>query len=323
MLLGAVDIGSNAMRFLVSSANNFGNGWIIQRIEYLRYPIRLGADVFSQQNISDAKIHKLTKMIGAFKSMFEVFEVDTFEVCATSAMRDAANNIEVVDFVEEETGIEIQILSGQREADLMDKAITKYLDNQDYIHIDVGGGSTELNIFSNKQKVASKSFNIGTVRALQSGIPQEKWNDLYNWIQTYCVENVSNPIAIGTGGNIKKLHELSGLQAEIPVQFQQLVGLKEQINAMSIEERIQKLKLNNDRADVIVPASEIYLKIMEWSGSEKLFSPNIGLIDGIIMDIFEKKQRLNYKSDRILRYATNLEIAMALWLILFFSSIDI
>lgn len=289
MLIGAVDIGSNAMRFLVSSANNFGNGWVLNRVEYLRYPIRLGADVFSEQNISEGKMHKLADMIGAFKTMFVVFEVEEFEVCATSAMRDAENGIEVTDFVEEQTGVEIQILSGQREADLMDKAITKYLDNKEYVHIDVGGGSTELNVISNNKKIASKSFNIGTVRALQGGVPDEKWNDLHNWIKTYVLENVSNPITIGTGGNIKKLHELSGLQPEMPVSYNQLVGLKDELKSMTIDERMQKLKLNQDRADVIVPASEIYLKTMEWSGSKELFSPNTGLIDGIIIDIFEKK----------------------------------
>lgn len=292
MLIGAVDIGSNAMRFLVSSATNFGNGWVIQRVEYLRYPIRLGADVFTEQSIGEGKMKKLAQMIGAFKTMFEVFDVVDFEVCATSAMRDAVNGIEVIDFVEAETGVVINVLSGQREADLMDKAITKYLDDQDYLHIDVGGGSTELNVISKNKKIASKSFNIGSVRALQGGIPDEKWNDLHNWIDTYVIGNVSKPIAIGTGGNIKKLHELSGLQPDMPVMYQQLVSLKDELKSMTIDERMQKLKLNQDRADVIVPASEIYLNTMKWSESEKLFSPNTGLIDGIIIDIFEKKMKV-------------------------------
>lgn len=290
MLIGAVDIGSNAMRFLVSSANNFGNGWMFQRVEYLRYPIRLGADVFADQTISDDKKEKLIKMLTAFKLMFEVFGVEHFEVCATSAMRDAANGVEIVDLIEEEIGVTINILSGQREADLIDKAISQYLDDKDYLHIDVGGGSTEVNLISKNQKIASKSFNIGTVRALQKGgIENEKWNDLQNWIKTYVGESVTKPITIGTGGNIKKLHELSGLQPELPVSFSQLIEIKEELKSITIEDRMQKLKLNQDRADVIVPASEIYLSIMDWAGSEQLFSPNTGLIDGIILDIFEKK----------------------------------
>ncbi|TAG55994.1 MAG: phosphatase [Cytophagales bacterium] len=292
MLIGAVDIGSNAMRFLVSSANNYGNGWVFQRLEYLRYPIRLGTDVFSGQAISEVKKEKLTQMLSAFKTMFEVFEVEKFEVCATSAMRDANNRLDVVDYVEEKTGIVINVLSGQREADLTDKYIIKYLDNKDYLHIDVGGGSTEVNLISQNKKIASKSFNIGTLRALQKGgIENEKWNDLHNWIETYVNQSVYQPITIGTGGNIKKLHELSGLQAELPVSYDQLIKLKEDLKLMTIEERMQKLKLNQDRADVIVPASEIYLNIMEWANSKTLFSPNTGLIDGIILDIFEKLKK--------------------------------
>ncbi len=289
MLIGAVDIGSNAMRFLVSSVHNFGNGWTTQRVEYLRYPIRLGSDVFANGSISDVKKEKLTQMIMAFKTMFEVFEVEGFEVCATSAMRDSSNRIEVVDYVEEKTGVSIQILSGQKEADLSDKAISQFLDNNDYLHIDVGGGSTEVNLISQNKKIASRSFNIGTVRALQKGgIENEKWYDLQNWIDTYVNESVYQPITIGTGGNIKKLHELSGLQPELPVSYSQLVEIKENLKSMSVEERIQKLKLNQDRADVIVPASEIYLNIMNWAHSQKLLSPNTGLIDGIILDVFDK-----------------------------------
>lgn len=292
MLIGAVDIGSNAMRFLVSSAHNYGNGWVFQRVEYLRYPIRLGADVFANGIISDIKKEKLTQMLLAFKLMFEVFEVETFEVCATSAMRDAANGPEVVDYVEEKTGVAIQMLSGQREADLIDKAIAQYLDHKDYLHIDVGGGSTEVNLISQNKKIASKSFNIGTVRALQTGgIENEKWYDLQNWIDTYVNESVYQPITIGTGGNIKKLHELSGMQAELPVSYDQLVQIKDNLKSMTVEERMQKLKLNHDRADVIVPASEIYLNIMDWAHSKTLLSPNTGLIDGIVLDVFAKNKK--------------------------------
>ncbi len=285
MLLGAIDIGSNAMRFLVTSAVSFEGEWQFQRVEYLRYPIRLGEDVFKNKKIGQKKIDKLLKMLSAFKLMFEVFEVEGFHACATSAMRDAENGKEVVDLISKELGFQIEIVDGTREAKLTEKAIFRYLEKGNYIHIDVGGGSTEVNFISNFDKKASKSFNIGTVRALLHGISEKDWDEVKAWVQSIKSTRWSG---IGTGGNIKKLHELSEESSEEAMSLASLDQMLEEIKAMSVDERMQKLKLNQDRADVIVPAGEIFSKILNWAGADKIFAPNVGLVDGIAIDLWEK-----------------------------------
>lgn len=285
MLLGAVDIGSNAMRFLVASTMEYEGQWQFQRVEYLRYPVRLGEDVFTHKMISDAKIEKLHKMLSAFKQMFEVFEVVGIQACATSAMRDAQNSTQVVSYIKDSLGIDIEIVDGNREAKLIEKAIHRYLDQGKYIHIDVGGGSTEVNIIVDFEKIAAKSFNIGTVRAIHHGISTNDWDEVKTWVQTHAMEGL---LGIGTGGNIKKLHELSDLRPENPLPLASLSGITDVIKSLEMEERMHKLKLNRDRADVIVPAAEIFMKILEWAGAEKIYAPNVGLVDGIAVDLWEK-----------------------------------
>lgn len=290
MLLGAIDLGSNAIRFLVASAENYGQEWQFQRIEYLRYPLRLGEDVFTTQLVSDKKLTKLLKTMESFRTLFEVFEVQAFHACATSAMRDASNKAEVLQTIKEKTGVLIEVIDGDKEAKLIDRALVKFIDNKEYIHIDVGGGSTEVNLIANNKKVASKSFNIGTVRAIHYGIADSYWNEVRNWLGENAKGQLFSPIAIGTGGNIRKLHELSGLMSDVPMGLDQLIDLKNRIRTLPLQQRIDKLKLNQDRADVIVPAAEIYINIMQWSGSSRIVAPNVGLIDGIIIDLHERME---------------------------------
>ncbi|MFN0048452.1 MAG: phosphatase [Cytophagales bacterium] len=285
MLLGAIDIGSNAMRFLVASAVEFKGEWQFERVEYLRYPIRLGEDVFTTKKIGAQKIMKLVKMLRAYQAMFEVFEVNTFHACATSAMRDAENGKEIVEFIKNELGFEIEIIKGKKEAELTEKAIHRYLQKGNYIHIDVGGGSTEISFISDFKKLVSKSFNIGTVRTIHHGIPEKDWEDVKSWVEKNKVGELS---AIGTGGNIKKLHELSEVVQDGAMSLNDLNSLLGRIKSMGIEDRMHKFKLNRDRADVIVPAGEIFSKIMAWAESDKIYAPNVGLIDGIAVDMWEK-----------------------------------
>lgn len=285
MLFGSIDIGSNAMRFLVSSATEYNGEWSFQRVEYLRYPIRLGEDVFQSKTISAAKIEKFEKMLNAFKTMFEVFEVKAFAACATSAMRDAQNGKAIVDQINQKLGFEIEILNGNREAFLIEKAIHGYLDKGNYIHIDVGGGSTEINIISNYKKLASSSFNVGTVRALQGAVEESEWDKIKNFITS---NKIPNMVGLGTGGNIKKLHELSEARPENSIQLVVLNSLYEVLKTMTIKERMHKLKLNEDRADVIIPAAEIFSRVLTWANVEKIYAPNVGLVDGIIVDLLEK-----------------------------------
>lgn len=288
MLLGAIDIGSNAVRFLVSSAEKFDE-WHFQRVEYLRYPLRLGEDVFTKKAISKVKIEKLLKLMDAFSTMFEVFEVEGYKACATSAMRDAINGKEVIALVKEKTGVQIEIIDGNKEADLIDRAIIRTLTKGNFIHVDVGGGSTELNLISDFKKIASRSFNIGTVRAIHHGISNEQWAEIEQWVHQHANGNYSDIAAVGTGGNIKKLHELSEIKENEAVSFDKLVSLTDNIRKMTIKERMRDFKLNQDRADVIVPAAEIFINIMKWSKSKKIFAPNVGLVDGIIADQFYER----------------------------------
>lgn len=285
MLVGAVDIGSNAMRFLVASAMEYEGKWHFQRVEYLRYPIRLGEDVFQNQQIGNAKIEKLRKMLLAFKNMFEVFEVVEYAVCATSAMRDAANNKQVVELIKNELGIDIQIIDGKTEAKLIEQALARYLTDGNYLHIDVGGGSTELNVISKFEKIASHSFNVGTVRAIHHGISYSDWNDIQTWIDTHKLPHLA---AIGTGGNVKKLHELALVNADAPVSLDFVRAQLAEFEQLTVEQRMQKFKLNQDRADVIIPATHIFLNIMQWAGCDKLYAPNVGLVDGIAVKVWSK-----------------------------------
>ncbi|MDX2189767.1 MAG: phosphatase [Bacteroidota bacterium] len=288
MLIGAVDIGSNAMRFLVASAIKYNTEWQFQRVEYLRYPIRLGEEVFTTGAISELKIEKLERMLFAFKEMFEVFEVVSFKVCATSAMRDAANGIYIIERISKKSKVNIEIISGQTEAGLIDRALKQKVGVGLFLHVDVGGGSTEINLIKDGKKLASHSFNIGTVRAIHNKIEPKTWDEMRDWVVSEVRDKkLINPICVGTGGNIKKLHELSGLPSEFSLPYIRLEQIRDQLKSFSIEQRMHQLKLNEDRADVIVPAADIYLNIMQWAGSNEIIAPNIGLIDGIIVELFE------------------------------------
>ena len=289
MFLGAIDIGSNAIRFQVSSISFFEGEWYFQKIEHVRYPLRLGEDVFSSGTIAEAKVDKLIKLLQAFKAMFEVFEVKDFKVCATSAMRDAKNGKDVVSKIYATTGIKIEIIMGDMEANMMEKAILKNLDSQNYLHIDVGGGSTEINLISKNEKIISKSFNIGAVRGLLNGNSEEKWKEMNLWIKANIIPSYANLKGVGTGGNMRRLHELTGEKSEKSITWHKLKRIKREIERLTMEDRIHKLKLNPDRADVIVPAAEIYLNIMEWAACKEIYAPSLGLIDGIIADLFENK----------------------------------
>lgn len=287
MLLGAIDIGSNAVRILIANANLEGNNIIVRRDEYLRYPLRLGEDVFDSGIISKTKMEKFVKLMLSFKLLFEVFEVVDFKVCATSAMRDAKNGINVIQEIKEKTGLSIDIIRGNEEAELVDKAFFKSLDNKNYLHIDVGGGSTEVNLISNNTKIASRSFNLGGLRALKGGNTEKEWQLLKEWIKNNITSQYKHLHGLGTGGNIRKLYETLCDKSDNAISLHQLEKYKKELENMSLQARIATLKLNSDRADVIVPAAEIYCKIMDWADCDNIKAPLVGLVDGIIYSLFE------------------------------------
>ena len=289
MKIAAIDIGSNAARIQISWAKKSNEGIInLKKIEYIRFPLRLGKDVFSEKVISETKIDNFIKLMTVFKLMLELHEIENYVAYATSAMREAENGQDIISKILKETGIHLGIIDGKKEAVLTDYALADFItDDKTYVHIDVGGGSTELNIHHNSIKTASTSFEIGTVRNLS--LEDSIWSDISKWIKENLPKNLDMVIAIGTGGNINKISQLN---SELLVQGNQLHinALKATRNGLAryeYKERIERFKLNPDRADVIIPASEIYLKIMHLVNAEFIMIPRVGLKDGMLKKLYD------------------------------------
>jgi exopolyphosphatase/guanosine-5'-triphosphate,3'-diphosphate pyrophosphatase len=290
MRVAAIDIGSNAIRLQVSTIIRYNERDTIKNLEYVRFPLRLGQDVFSQGRILEATEEKFIKLMKAYKMLLDLYEVSAYRVCATSAFRESANGAQIAARVFEECGMPLEIISGDEEANLVNKAIFKFLDDKSYLHIDVGGGSTELNLYFNRQKIASESFQLGSVRNMSLDSFPEAWVKLEEWIKENVLKSYYPVIAIGTGGNINKLFELSATKNKKAksINLAELSAVHFLISRMSIDERIHQLMLNPDRADVIVPASEIYLHVMQKAKAKKIVVPDLGLKDGIIESQYEK-----------------------------------
>ncbi len=287
MKLAAIDIGSNAVRCQISSVLNNNGKVIFKRQEYVRYPMRLGEDVFSQGYISTYKVDKFMKLMHAFKLLLEVHEVDHAMICATSAMRSSDNALEVRDRVVRELGMDIQVIDGDMEANLVNRVITSFLDDRNYLHIDVGGGSTEFNIYVNREKMASQSFEQGSIRHMQGRDSKVLWDSMRLWIEENARKyNLTR--AIGTGGNINKIFEMAGKLTGKPIFRKQIEEVASRIAAASMQERLTDLLLNPDRADVILPAAEIYLFAMKWAKLESMLVPNVGLKDGMLHALYEQ-----------------------------------
>jgi len=286
--LAAIDIGSNAIRFQVSSVLDRGPRILFKKLEYIRFPLRLGHDVFGTNRISQGSMEKFKKLMKAYKLLIELYEVDDFMFCATSAMRESENGEQLVREVHEELGLTIQIIDGKQEAQLINKAIQSYLTDKTYLHIDVGGGSTELNVYAHGHKVKTRSFKIGSVRVLEHHDSPIMWSDMEKWIKDNVKAEFGPVTAVGTGGNISKLFDLSKVQAWKTLSLKKLKEIKKMVEGYSIEDRIYQLQMNPDRADVIVPASDIYIKVMEWAHSKSIFVPEVGLKDGMMLHLFEK-----------------------------------
>jgi len=284
MRIAAVDIGSNAIRFQVSTIVRYNERDTIKNLEYVRFPLRLGKDVFGEGRILAETEEKFIRLMKAFKILIDLYEVAAYRVCATSAFREASNGEEIARRVYEECGMPLEIISGEEEANLVNKAIFKFLDEKNYLHIDVGGGSTELNLYVNREKIASHSFQLGSVRNMNNTEFPEAWVKLEQWVRDEVKKEFYPITAIGTGGNINKLFELSHVKNKKgkSINLAELSAVHFLISRMSVAERINQLMLNPDRADVIVPASEIYLHIMQKVKAKKIIVPDLGLKDGII-----------------------------------------
>lgn len=285
----AIDVGSNAVRLLIADITHNENGFGFKKNTLVRVPLRLGDDAFLDHKISARKIEDLIKTMQAFKNLMDVYQVTKYLACATSSMREAQNGLEIIQMIKEKANVDLEIIEGQREANIIyANHIEDDLDiNKNYLYIDVGGGSTELSVFVNKIPVASKSFDIGTIRILDNQDKEETWEEMRLWVkdQTKYHKNLAG---IGTGGNINKLYKMANEKEGTPLTFLKLKSLYNQLNSHSLKERIQIFNLNPDRADVIIPASEIFITLMKWTGIKQIHVPRVGMADGIINLLIEE-----------------------------------
>jgi exopolyphosphatase/guanosine-5'-triphosphate,3'-diphosphate pyrophosphatase len=288
--LAAIDIGSNAARLLITDVLPEAQGKPdFIKVVLVRVPLRLGFDVFETGTISPEKTDNIIKTIKAYKLLLDVYEVPYLKACATSAMRDADNGPEIIKKVKGETGIDIQIISGQQEASFVyENHIAENLSSQEsYIYIDVGGGSTELTLFSDGKLIAKESFNIGTIRLLKNQVTETQWNRMKDFIQKNS-KGLHHITAIGSGGNINKVFSLSKRKEGKPLNLELLRNYYKELSTLTLKERIVTYKLREDRADVIVPALLIYINIMRWADAQDIYVPKIGLADGLVHMLYEE-----------------------------------
>jgi exopolyphosphatase / guanosine-5'-triphosphate,3'-diphosphate pyrophosphatase len=298
MKFAAIDIGSNAIRFQVSTVLDNSPIVLFKKLEYVRFPLRLGHDVFTTGRISPKSVEKFTKLMKAFKLLVELYEVDDYMFCATSAMRESENGQQVADDIHNEFGVTINIIDGIREAELINTAINSFLTDKTYLHIDVGGGSTELNLYAGGKKLKTRSFKIGSVRVLEHNDSPVMWEDMEKWVRENIKKEFGKVTAVGTGGNISKIFELARSKPGKVLSLKKVKQIRDMVQSYSIEQRIYQLQMNPDRADVIIPAGDIYIKVMEWAHAGSILVPEVGLKDGIMMYLYEKsqkQQRLQFK----------------------------
>ncbi len=290
MRLAAIDIGSNAARLLISDVVIDAKGQTqFNKINLVRVPLRLGFDVFEYGKISDEKKYMIVQTIKAYKHLLNVYNVKSLKACATSAMRDATNAEEVLKKIKTETGIDINVISGDEEATyIYQNHIAENLDKEhSYLYIDVGGGSTELTFFSNGKLRYKESFNIGTIRLLKGMVTESNWDDMKDHLRNNTKSSLPM-IAIGSGGNINKVFSISKKKEGKPLSLQLLKDYLKELSAFSVEDRINIYKLREDRADVIVPALQIYVNVMRWANIDEIYVPKIGLADGLIQSLYEE-----------------------------------
>jgi exopolyphosphatase/guanosine-5'-triphosphate,3'-diphosphate pyrophosphatase len=288
MRLAAIDIGSNAARLLISDAtDNYGKPEF-NKINLVRVPLRLGFDVFEQKLISEEKTAMILHTIKAYKHLIEAYSVDHVKAAATSAMRDAENAGDIIRRVKEETGIEIEVISGGYEASLIyENHIAENLDKEHaYLYIDVGGGSTELTFFAGNKLLFSASFNIGTIRLLKNQVTVAQWDVMKEYIRKETRNYADRIIAIGSGGNINKIFSLSKRKEGKSLHIELLKDYHKEFASFNLEDRMRLYKLREDRADVIVPALLIYINVMRWAAAQEIYVPKIGLADGLIQHLY-------------------------------------
>jgi exopolyphosphatase / guanosine-5'-triphosphate,3'-diphosphate pyrophosphatase len=289
----AIDIGSNAARIQVSKVIGYPDHFKFKKLEYVRFPLRLGEDVFRNHDnrIGQAREKKFMELMEIFRLLLNLYEVDDYLAVATSAMREAPNGEKITENIRSRFNINLEVISGAREAEIINEALVNFLDKEPHLHVDVGGGSTELNVYVAGDKVAAESFMVGSVR--NRNVPA-RWEQMQEWVKQYVKKEHGKVKVIGTGGNITKLYDLADRKIGKNLSVYKIKEIRNYVNSHTMEERINKLMLNPDRADVIVPASDIYLHVMQWVQATKILVPDVGLKDGILTLLLNKhRETLN------------------------------
>ena len=287
----AIDIGSNAIRLLIATViEKEGHPPLFKKTSLVRVPIRLGADVFLEEKISEKNYLRMVDAMKAFSLIMKTHNVVDYRACATSAMREARNGKDIAAKILDETGLQIHIIDGTDEAAIISSTDLKDLieDNKVFLYVDVGGGSTEFTVYANGKNITSRSFKLGTVRILNDMVRESIWDEVRDWIREN-TEMYSKINVIGSGGNINSIYKSSGKKIGKPLSYFFMAGYLERIKEMTYHERIFELQMNPDRADVIIPATRIYLSAMKWSKAKNIFVPKIGLADGIIKSLYNEK----------------------------------
>lgn len=286
----AIDIGSNAVRLLIMTiTEQEGREPLFKKTSLVRVPIRLGADVFISKKISPENIKRMVDTMQAFKLLMKSHKIERYKACATSAMRESENGEEIANLIKEKTGVEIGIIDGNDEAAIIAATDLHALIQTDktYLYVDVGGGSTEFTLYSKGKTVDSRSFKLGTVRLLENMVSESVWEEVETWIKKV-TKNYTKIDLIGSGGNINNIFKSSGKATGKPLSYLYLSSYYQLLQSFTYEERITELNLNQDRADVIVPAAKIYLSAMKWTRARRIYVPKIGLSDGIIKSLYQE-----------------------------------
>lgn len=290
MRLAAIDIGSNAARLLISEVKISAEGEpVFNKLNLIRVPLRLGFDVFENNEISEEKTIMVMQTMKAYRHLMNAYGITYIKACATSAMRDARNAPDIIRKIKMETDITIEVISGEAEASyIYENHIAEKMSKDDaYLYIDVGGGSTELTFFNNEKLVFKESFNIGTIRLLKNMVTESHWNNMKDFLKAK-IRNYRSVIAIGSGGNINKVFSLSKKKEGKPLPFELLRDYYKELSGFTLEDRMRVYKLREDRADVIVPALLIYINIMRWTEAKEIYVPRIGLADGLIQHLYRE-----------------------------------
>ena len=292
MRWAAIDIGSNAVRLIVKDVSGKPGRLRVNKVAHTRVPIRLGEDVFDSGSISPLKEQRLERTLRAFVLLMEAMGVDGFRACATSAMREASNGVEMADRLEEATGLRVKLIDGQTEADLIfsNFEVSLFDRSLDYLYIDVGGGSTELTLIREGKRIEGRSFKVGGVRLLQDKVNEKVWREMAEWCGALTAEQALDaPLAIGAGGNINRLFKLGGCLSGETLTFDRLSSVVAVLERCSYEDRLERFQLKPDRADVIVPAGRIYQRVMDMVGANGILVPKVGLADGIILRLHAER----------------------------------